>query len=621
MITQLTGNGRVLLTLNEDGQWGWLFYPYAGMYQHLRETRLGLFDVGSSRFTWLKAGNGFALRQEYPGQGNAPRSTWTGSGVEVSATDHVHPNHNLIVRVIGVKSDTARDLRLFAYQSLNIAESMYQDTAYLDPDRQVLVHYKRGFYFDFFSYPNFVKAVCGEHTVKGLKGTYVDAEDGVLSGRTISHGAADSVIQWDLSVRPERESSVRLFVAIGDSLDAAHRVRDYVRSGDPMRFEREALAFWRNWATQHPHQASTSLSERARELYRRSVYVIRSVSSWNGAIIASPDLSSLLSGGDTYNYCWWRDGGYVSKAMDEAGLYESADRFLDFAQQHQVEAGYFVHRHFADGEFGSTWHPPPFIQVDQTGTVIAAVWHHYKWRRDLDRLLDLWPMVKSAANFLTTFRDPSTGLPAPSFDLWEETKGIHTYSTAVVTHALERAARIATELGKDPSRWRVASLDMRQAASRHLYNPTGGRFVRSLQPPDTRLDASLLLALKLGLVEWSDPRARAAVDAVETRLWNPSVGGLARYEGDQYYGNENPWIISTLWLAEARLELGNAERCRELIEWVANHTTEQFLLPEQVEAKSGEPRSATPLTWSHATFVDLVNKYRRALTSETKADD
>ena len=621
MITQLTGNGRVLLTLNADGQWGWLFYPYAGMFQHLRETRLGVYDVAAARFHWLRSGNGFSLRQDYPGQGNAPQSVWTGEGIEVTTTDHVHPNHDLIVRVIAVKSTPARELRLFAYQSLNIAESMYQDTAYLDAERQVLVHYKRGFYFDFFSHPNFVKAVCGEHTVKGLQGSYVDAEDGVLSGRTISHGAADSVLEWDVAARPERETTLRLFVAIGTDLEATHRVRDYVRSGDPLRFEREALAFWRNWATHHPHQAPPDLSERARELYQRSVFVIRSVASANGAIIASPDLSSLLSGGDTYNYCWWRDGGYISKAMDEAGLYENADRFLDFAMDHQQPEGYFVHRHFPDGEFGSTWHPPPFIQVDQTGTVIAAAWHHYKRRRDLDRLLQLWPMVKSAANFLTMFRDPASGLPAPSFDLWEETKGVHTYSTAVTVHALERAARIATELGKDPSRWRVASLDIRQAAMRQLYNATSGRFVRSLQPADARLDASLLLALKLGLVEWDDPRAKAAVDAVEARLWNPKVGGIARYEGDQYYGVENPWIICTLWLAEARLQLGDPGRCRELIEWAAQRTTSQLLLPEQVDAATGAPKSATPLTWSHSTYVDVVNKYRRALAGVIETEE
>jgi GH15 family glucan-1,4-alpha-glucosidase len=133
--------------------------------------------------------------------------------------------------------------------------------------------------------------------------------------------------------------------------------------------------------------------------------------------------------------------------------------------------------------------------------------------------------------------------------------------------------------------------------------------VRSLSPRDERLDASLLLALKLGLIPWTDPRARIVVDAIEARLWAPEVGGLARYEGDKYYGHENPWIVCTLWLAEARLRLGDRNRCGELIEWAAAHATSTGLLPEQIERTSGEPKSATPLTWSHSTFVDVVHKY------------
>ena len=99
------------------------------------------------------------------------------------------------------------------------------------------------------------------------------------------------------------------------------------------------------------------------------------------------------------------------------------------------------------------------------------------------------------------------------------------------------------------------------------------------------------------------------VDGIEGRLWVSGIGGVARYEGDKYYGNENPWIVCTLWLAEARLRLGNRERCRELIEWSAAHATSTRLLPEQIDHGTGEPKSATPLTWSHSTFVDVVHKF------------
>lgn len=621
MIVHLAGNGRVLLTTNEDGEWNDLFYPYPGQFQHLREMRLGLYDEEHRRFLWLSGGGGWlAPAAVVQGEDGAER-TWTGDGVVVRVRDRVHPNHDLVVRTVEVSADRPRKFRLFEYHSMNIAESMYQETAYVDPAASALVHYKRRFYFEFFSDPPFNQAVCGEHTLKGLQGTYVDAEDGVLAGRQIAHGAADSVLQWNVAAGPGTPVRIWIFLAMGQSREATRKVHEYVRAGGSARFGNEAEAFWRTWATRRLPAVPSGLSERSRWLYRQSVLVMRHTSAANGSIIASPDTRSLVIGGDTYNYCWWRDGGYVSKAMDEAGLYQHAQRFLEFARSCQSADGSFLHRHFPDGAIGSTWHPPPFLQIDQTATVIAATWHHFKRGADPDVLLDFWPMVKGAANFLASFRDPATGLPAPSYDLWEERNAIHTYSTAAVAHALERAARVAEQLGKDPTNWRAAAREIHDAALAHLWDSGKGRFIRSLEPRDERLDASVLLALKLGLLVPDDPRYRQAVDSVEYRLWNRPVGGLARYEGDEYYGPENPWIVGTLWLAEARLRLGERDKCRELIEWCAAHSTPSGMLPEQVDAKTAEPRSATPLTWSHSTFVDVVHKYGEALRQGTPSEE
>jgi glucoamylase len=614
VITQVTGNGRVLLTVNHNGEWNELFYPFPGQFQQLRQMRLGLFDVTGGKFAWLRRGNGFELEQTPYGGGHLPNSVWRGHGITLSVRDHVHPNHDLIARVLRLRAEPARPIRVFAYHAFQIAESMYQDTAFVDPGGRSLVHYKRGYFFEFFADPVYSRAVCGEHTLKGLKGTYVDAEDGRLEGRGVAHGAADSVMEWDLDPVPDHDTEVRLFLAAGRSLTGVHQVREYVRDGGYPRFVRESEAFWDTWDQRRLPRPPRGLSDRARAVYRSSVLMMRHATGANGAVIASPDTSSLVAAGDTYNFCWWRDGGYVSKAMDEAGLYENASRFLEFARSCQEPDGSFFHRHFPDGALGSTWHPPPFLQIDQTATVVAAVWHHFKRGGDPDVLLDFWPLVKGAANFLATFRDPDTRLPAPSFDLWEERLGIHAYSTATVSHALERAARIAEEVGKDPANWRTASREIADAAAREFWDDRTGRFVRSLAPRDERIDASILFALKLGLLPWEDPRSTAVVDAIEKRLWVPGIGGLARYEGDDYYGGENPWIVCTLWLAEARLRLGDRPRCRELIEWVATHATPTLMLPEQIDRTTGEPKSATPLTWSHSTFVDVVHKYAEAET-------
>lgn len=609
MITQLAGNGQILLTVNDGGEWNNLFYPFPGQFQHLREQRLGLYDVDRKSFHWLRPGNGFQLAVPPSVVGTFPTSVWTGQGVSLSVEEIVHPNHDLALRVLRFRTTEPRRLRLFSYQSFKIGESLYQETAYADPATSSLVHYKRGFYFEFFGDPAFDAVVCGEHTLKGLQGSYVDAEDGELKGRTIAHGAADSVMQWNLQVAPDKEATVRIFLAVGRGSAAVHALRDDVRARGPRRFESESKAYWSAWAARHLPEAPDDLGEAAGRLRKESVLVLKLATAPNGAIIASPDTSSLVAGGDTYNYCWFRDGGYVSQAMDDSGLRDLSTRFLRFASAVQSPDGSFIHRYFPDGEVGSTWHPPPFLQIDQTATVLSAAWHHLDRGADPDVLLGLWPMVKKGANFLVDFRDSSMGLPSPSFDLWEERLGIHAYSSAAVAHGLESAARIAKVLGKDEPRWQTAADEIRTLTVEKFWDPGRGRFVRSLSPRDDRLDASILLALDLGLLPPSDPRFRSTVEATERRLWSPAVGGVARYEGDEYYGPENPWVVCTLWLASAHLALENRARCRELIEWVVGHATATGLLPEQVDSRTGEARSATPLVWSHATYLDLMHRY------------
>jgi GH15 family glucan-1,4-alpha-glucosidase len=154
---------------------------------------------------------------------------------------------------------------------------------------------------------------------------------------------------------------------------------------------------------------------------------------------------------------------------------------------------------------------------------------------------------------------------------------------------------------------------MAAAAVEQLWNPAKGTLYKAIHPLDVAVDAATLLALRCGLLEPTDPRYLQVVQAVESRLTSIRHGGISRYEGDQYYGKENPWIICTLWLAQCHLALGNQARCRELIEWAAATAGPTHLLAEQIDADTGEHTSVTPLVWSHSTFIEAVHDYSRAM--------
>ena len=114
----------------------------------------------------------------------------------------------------------------------------------------------------------------------------------------------------------------------------------------------------------------------------------------------------------------------------------------------------------------------------------------------------------------------------------------------------------------------------------------------------------------------------ATMHAVEQRLWvQTPIGGLARYENDYYYRRSddfehvagNPWPICTLWLALWKIATASTpadlERARGLIELVAERALPSGVLAEQFDPYNGAPLSVSPLTWSHATFVETALAY------------
>lgn len=608
MISLLAGNSRILLTINENGGWEQLYYPYPGLHQQVRRVRLGLRDEADGRLMWLDD-DGNEPNQEYLQDTNVCRCTYERAGLQVTVDDAVHPDRDLIIRRIAVRNPgtTTRRINLFHYQSMQLAGSRYRETAYWDPERGGLHHYKRSYHMQFVGRPRFDGFTCGEHTLKGLDGSYADADDGVLMGNVVSHGSADSIGQWNLEVPPGGSEEVSLFILIGRTREEVHELYDSIDGRQSDMYINETVGYWNRWADERRASPDYDLSPAALALYRRSLFVLRNCSAENGSIIASPDGRSLREGGDGYEYCWWRDGSYISQAMCSVGILQGIRSFLQFARQCQEPDGSFLHRHFPDGKIGPTWHPPQRIQVDQTASVIQTVQHLYQSTGDVEELLGHWELVRDAADFLMGFVEH--GLPKQSYDLWEERFITGTYATGMVAQALEAAASIAKALGRRHNFWAAAASSMRALALETMWNDDTGCFVRSLIPRDDTIDASVLL---VDLLPPGDPRQLQLADSVEKALWQDGVGGVARYTGDTYFGHENPWIICTLWLARARLRLGDLDRCLELIEWVAERSSGVDLLPEQADAATGERRGAIPLVWSHSTYLELVNEFTAA---------
>src|SRR5271157_929603 len=606
------GNGTLLVCVDERGLVRDFYYPYAGMENHGGCIRLGLFDIDKKKFGWLDKWN---VSQRYVGSSLTGETAYASPDFDATVTvrDIVHHELDFFLRAFEVRNISKKPghFRLFSSQSYHILENYYANTAVRDGP--MLNHYKRDRFIIQSSSPAFDQFTTGISEWRGMEGTWKDAEDGELAGNVVAHGTADSTMGWTLpELEPGKESKVYFWACIGRNFPEAKRIDDWIRARDLESIYHAGGRFWGLFCDSTHTANSGQLPPYIREAFDRSLLTVTCHLDKGGSIIASCDSQIKQQGADYYTYCWPRDAAWVAVALDRAGYGQLSMRTLRFFARTIDARGYFRHKYTPAGDLGSTWHPLPMIQIDETATPIYAVYVHWLENRDVNELSSLYePLVKPAADFLVGFLED--GLPRPSFDLWEERKGIYTYSCATVFSGLQSASAIALALGDEASadRWNRAALNVREASIRRLYDASAGRLRRGLE--DDTVDASSFSAWYFGMIKHDDPMAVQTMRSIEKELKRPE-GGVARYAGDGYQGHMNSWPLCTLWLAQWYIRRRELDRALGLLEWCARNVHQTGLMPEQVN-KNNEPVSVLPLAWSHSTFILTVVEYLEALRS------
>lgn len=636
------GNGTFLVCLDRNAQVRDLYFPYVGLENHIGGRfvhRVGVWVDGTLH--WLDD-RAWSVSVASEDDALAGKTTARNDrlGVELVLHDIVYNEKNIFLRKVTVKnlSGNKRTIKVFFGHEFEIYQSHRGDTAYYDPRGDVIVHYngKRVF---------MISAICddrkfddyttGEFSIQGKEGSYRDAEDGVLSRNPIEHGPTDSVIGFYRVFEPNEEKHIYYWLSAAESIQEARSLSDYVLHRTPEHLLNSTFDFWNAWV--HKEQFNFhDLEERVVKLFKKSLFIIRAHSDNQGAIIASGDSDMLQGGKDTYSYMWPRDASFSAIALDMAGDANVSQRYFRFCNEHISDGGYFMHKYRPDGSLGSSWHPWVVgdqvrlpIQEDETALVIYALWKHYEKSHDLEFVEGIYnSLIKKAADFMVLFRDEETRLPNPSYDLWEEKFGTSTFTAATVYGGLYAASNFAELLGKkrSASYYREIAEEIREAILVHLYDKESGVFYKLIgknkngtKMIDKTIDISSVYGLfAFGVLEPHDPKLEKAMALTQKRLNCPPSGGLARYEGDRFYRlNDtylgNPWIITTLWLAQYYIakakDANDFTVAKGWLAWAADHAMRSGVLSEQLNPMTGEQISASPLTWSHAEFVRTVIQY------------
>ncbi len=637
------GNGNMLVCFDRYGQVTDLYYPHVGMENHIGKDalhRIGVFVDGG--MSWLSDPNWNidlrCVRETHVSHIVAKNKTL---GVTLVFTDVVYNEKNIFLREVMVRNELPRKttIKIFFCQEWNIYQSVRQDTGYYDPFSHSIIHYegRRVFLANGFTEKGGIDDyTTGIYRMEGRDGSYRDAEDGALSKNPIEHGLTDSVLSFHLELDSQEEQNVYYWVAAGKNIPEVSDLNNYILEKSPGHLIRSTTNYWTAWVNREGF-SFYGLTQDMINLFKRSLFIIRSHVDSSGAVIASGDSDMLQYGRDTYSYMWPRDGAFTIMALDRSGDSYIARKFFSFCNDAITNDGFFMHKYRADGSLGSSWHPwvtkegeaqlP--IQEDETALVLYALWEHYKLTKDLEFVEDVYnSFIEKAANFMSLYRDKETGLPKRSYDLWEEKLGVSTFTCASVYGALIAAANFSGLLGKKEheKKYRDIAEEIKTGIMKYLYDEETGTFrklfnrVSGKNINDNTLDISSVYGMfRFGVLPPDDPRLRKAFGITEERLFCARYsGGIARYEGDNYYrlGHDvpgNPWFVTTLWLVQYYIATAqnekDFERVKQWFDWVVGVALPTGVLSEQLNPYTKEQISAAPLTWSHSEYVLAVIAY------------
>jgi len=485
------GNGELHIGLNNYGLVHDVYFPYVGLENHAKGPKLR-HKMGvwvNDKMSWLDEDSNWSFSFEYQENALIGHTTAINNviGVRLELHDAVDSDVNAFLREIRIMnlSEQPQDIRLFLHQAFAIGDSRSNtDTSQYLPDSDAILHYRglraivaaaeceNGDSFD-------------QHSIRqfGFEENddvvYKDAEDGELDNNNVGQGRVDSILRFKLTMQPHSSRQVNYWLALAkSSRDALDIHKDIQKKGLANMVDNTAK-WWADWL-KPGLVAADKVPKDHNRFFINSLMIIKSQIDNRGAVIASTDSSLLNYDLDDYAYCWPRDAAYVLWPLIRLGFKQEAHRFFIFCKETLHNHGYLMHKFRADGSLGSSWHPyihgetiAPPIQEDETAIVALVFVEFYKKHKDINLISDFYEtMIKPMGDFMSDYIDDSTGLPKPSYDLWEQSFLTSTYTTANTYGSLVALSELADMIDDRDSaiKWQNAAHDIKSAAKKHLFN-------------------------------------------------------------------------------------------------------------------------------------------------------
>ena len=635
----IIGNKKIIASYTEKGELQRLCYPEVDGRQFIDYFQTGV-KINDSNLIYLHQDINNKYSQEYVKNTNILKTNIENTyfNLKIEQTDFALVDKNIIVKKYIFKNNNSVDLDTKFIINSKILSNDLERFGSRIVDKGI-IQYNHNYAMAIFSNKNLYG-----HKLNDVQSTLQSA---VIMDKDYIGMSNEIAISYDIGViHPGEQQELNIFILVDENHDIEEKIQKCVKLNTDKEFE-NVKNYWNLYVENHSkikiESNKSDFYKKLLEIYNRTILLFPLlINDETGGIVAALELDENRTKSGCYAYCWPRDSIFITRAFDLLKMEKETEKFYNvFCKNTQSDNGMWEQRFYTDGTLAPCWG----YQIDETASVIYGVYDHYKHTKDNKFLEENLRMCEKATEFLFAYTENLLNIDEEdlvkkelqekykkyfeitkhvSYDLWEMNEGVHLYSLSSIISGLECMKKIYETIDNKQENLRLKQEKRNKIALKlnkyiqllkdyiedNLIDKNTKTLKRNLK--DNNMDISVIGAVyPFNVFNPNEKVIKNTVDKINMTL-RTHTSGYLRFEYDNYMGGNNPWIITTLWMALYYIKINDLDNAKKCFSFVVNTSLKHGFLAEQVNNEDKNFKWVIGLGWSHAMFIIVLNELLKA---------
>lgn len=635
----IIGNKKIIASYTEKGELQRLCYPEVDGRQFIDYFQTGV-KINDSNLIYLHQDINNKYSQEYIENTNILKTNIENTyfNFNIEQIDFALVDKNIIVKKYIFKNNNSVDLDTKFIINSKILSNDLERFGSRIVDKGI-IQYNHNYAMAIFSNKNLYG-----HKLNDVQSTLQSA---VIMDKDYIGMSNEIAILYDIgTIHPGEQQELNIFILVNENHDIEEKIQKCVKLNTDNEFE-NVKNYWNLYVENHSkikiESNKSDFYKKLLEIYNRTILLFPLlINDETGGIVAALELDENRTKSGCYAYCWPRDSIFITRAFDLLKMEEETEKFYNvFCKKTQSNNGMWEQRFYTDGTLAPCWG----YQIDETASVIYGVYDHYKHTKDNKFLEENLRMCEKATEFLFAYTENLLNIDEEdlvkkelqekykkyfeitkhvSYDLWEMNEGVHLYSLSSIISGLECMKKIYETIDNKQENLRLKQEKRNKIALKlnkyiqllkdyiedNLIDKNTKTLKRNLK--DNNMDISVIGAVyPFNVFNPNEKVIKNTVDKINMTL-RTHTSGYLRFEYDNYMGGNNPWIITTLWMALYYIKINDLDNAKKCFSFVVNTSLKHGFLAEQVNNDDKNFKWVIGLGWSHAMFIIVLNELLKA---------